>query len=351
MAPTTSVPFLVSIAIMFVIIIIKMKSTTTEAQKVTKTPLEVYSYAEESEIINPTPIIGVMTQNRLFSGYNEYIMCVYSKFVEQYGARIVPIPFHLTTEELEAKLDRVNGVIIPGGITPLINEQNETTDYTHHIQTVLKKSKALFEKGIHLPVFGVCLGLQGIAVAEAPYYEVLGVYEADAVNHRINLKITTHFDETRIHKGLPEALREAVQTERICYDSHHDGVRPEFFEKYEGLHDYRIVASADDKQGKEFVSLIEHKKYPIYAVQYHPEKIAFIHKPDLDLPRTTEAFALARHYALFIVTEAKKSSNVYGTPEEIQQDLMFNWKMIVDSGNSQDIYVRNTEHGIQPVQE
>lgn len=126
-----------------------------------------------------------------------------------------------------------------------------------------------------LPVWGVCLGLQGISVAEAPYYEVLGEKHFDAVNLRINLKINTDFDESRVYKHLPEDLRKAIQTDYISYDSHQDGVRPEFFKKYEGLRDYKILATSVDRKGLECTAVIEHKKYPIYAIQNHPEKIPF----------------------------------------------------------------------------
>lgn len=310
-------------------------------------PLERHDYCKQEELVNETPIIGVMTYNRVFEGYNEYCMAVYSKFVEQCGARAVPIHFYLTDEELEAYLERLNGVIIPGGITKIIDENNEITDFCRKIQITLKKCKELYDRGIHLPIWGVCLGLQGIAVAEAPYYEVLGVNNFDAVDIRINLNIKTDFDETRVHKHLPEAVRTAVQNDFICYDSHHDGVRPEFFTKYEGLRDYKIVATSADRKGVECAAIIEHKKYPIYAVQYHPEKVAFLWKDTNNVPRSINALALARHYAMFFITEAKKSTNKFGDYHEIRRNLLINADLLFTDSNSQDIYVYKSEHGVQ----
>jgi hypothetical protein len=101
--------------------------------------LEHQDQYKQEELVNEAPIIGVLTQNRIFEGYNEYCMGVYSKFVEQCGARAVSIPFYLSEEELEAYLERLNGVIIPGGITRLIDENNQVSDFCRKIQIILKK--------------------------------------------------------------------------------------------------------------------------------------------------------------------------------------------------------------------
>lgn len=301
----------------------------------------------EQEFRNEMPVIGVMTYNRIFEGYNEYNMAVYSRFVEQCGGRAVPIHFYLTETELEAILERVNGVIIPGGITKLINDKDNITSFCKHIQIILRKSKELFDRGVHLPVFGVCLGLQGIAVAEAPHWEVLGVNTLNSVDMRANMIAYTDFDETKIHKKLSKKLRKAIQTEKICYDSHHDGVKPEFFTKYESLKDYKVVLTSLDRDGIESVQCIEHKKYPIYAVQYHPEKIAYLWRPENDVPRSANALELSRHYINYFIDDCRKSKNVYGTDEELRADLFMKETMLFTDSNSQDIYVYKTHHGIQ----
>ena len=38
---------------------------------------------------------------------------------------------------------------------------------------------------------------------------------------------------------------------------------------------FNAIAVAQGKQGQEYISVIESKKYPIYGVQFHPEKPQF----------------------------------------------------------------------------
>ena len=45
---------------------------------------------------------------------------------------------------------------------------------------VLDKVKEMNDRGVHYPVFGICLGMQEIAVIEAPYPDVLQKYKFDA---------------------------------------------------------------------------------------------------------------------------------------------------------------------------
>jgi anthranilate/para-aminobenzoate synthase component II len=78
---------------------------------------------------------------------------------------------------------------------------------------------------------------------------------------------------------------------------HHDGVEPEVFNATPKLvhlssfnrlefaltyrsrlwqyNFYNVLSTNADRKGKVFVSSIEAKQYPIYGVQYHPERVQF----------------------------------------------------------------------------
>jgi hypothetical protein len=59
----------------------------------------------------------------------------------------------------------------------------------------------------------------------------------------------------------------------------------------------------NDSQGLEFVSSFEHKKYPIYGVQFHPEKNAFEWKKTNNNPHTANAILVQQYFANFFVNE------------------------------------------------
>ena len=54
------------------------------------------------------------------------------------------------------------------------------------------------------------------------------------------------------------------------------GLPPSHYEKYPILKEnFNILTTAKDRNGVEYVSSAEHKRYPFFATQWHPEKPPF----------------------------------------------------------------------------
>lgn len=147
-----------------------MKSSEKKCQT---RPVREHILCNESEVVNQQPVIGIMTQRKNHEEFDEYCMAVYKKYVEQAGARAVPIHYYSSHQELEQMVEKLNGIILPGGMTELVNDNNEITEYVHKAQTIIRKCKELFDRGIVVPIWGVCLGMQTICVAETNRPEVL----------------------------------------------------------------------------------------------------------------------------------------------------------------------------------
>jgi gamma-glutamyl hydrolase len=65
--------------------------------------------------LNNRPIIGIYTQpSKTRAGY-AYLVASYVKYMEMSGARVVPIHFDSTKEELESVFNSVNGILFTGG--------------------------------------------------------------------------------------------------------------------------------------------------------------------------------------------------------------------------------------------
>jgi gamma-glutamyl hydrolase len=47
---------------------------------------------------------------------------------------------------------------------------------------------------------------------------------------------------------------------------------------------FSILALAQDNAGNVILSVVEGKNYPVYAVMFHPEKIAYEWAANLDIP-------------------------------------------------------------------
>ena len=102
----------------------------------------------------------------------------------------------------------------------------------------------------HIPILGVCLGHQAIG-------EVFGaiILEHSSVCHG---KVSTifHNGKSILYKGIPSSFK-ATRYHSLVIDR-------------ETLHnDLSIISILDDGT----IMGIEHNKYPLYGVQFHPESI------------------------------------------------------------------------------
>lgn len=108
----------------------------------------------------------------------------------------------------------------------------------------------LLELGMTIPVLGVCLGMQGIA-----HYFGGKVIRAKIPMHG-KTSIITH-DAKGVFEGLPQGI-EVMRYHSLVADR--DSL-PESLE---------VIAESEDTN--EIMGL-QHKKYPIAGIQFHPESI------------------------------------------------------------------------------
>ena len=103
--------------------------------------------------------------------------------------------------------------------------------------------------GTKTPIFGICLGHQAITIAFGGK-----VHRADEIVHGKTSNIN-HFG-SKIFKDIPESFEATRYHSLIAVK--------ESFPK-----DLKITAETDGG----VIMGLEHKKYPIYGVQFHPESI------------------------------------------------------------------------------
>ncbi|GFG38660.1 hypothetical protein Cfor_09243 [Coptotermes formosanus] len=90
--------------------------------------------------------------------------------------------------------------------------------------------------------------------------------------------------------------------------------------------DWKVTAVNKDSQGLEFVSSFEHKQYPIYGVQFHPEKNAYEWKVANNNPHTASAILIGQYFANFFINEARKNNQQFPSSEEETRALIYNYQ-------------------------
>ncbi|GER29151.1 gamma-glutamyl hydrolase [Striga asiatica] len=254
---------------------------------------------------NLRPVIGILSHpgdgasGRLSKSPNaSYIAASYVKFVESAGGRVIPLIYNEPQNILEHKLSLVNGVIITGG--------GETTGlYYEAVDFIFKIVMTKNDDVDHFPLLAICLGFELLTMIVGEDRNILEPF--DAANHTSTLHFIDGIDlKKTLFQRFPRPLLNKLRKECLVMQSHHYGISPNKFQKSVKLRNFfKILTTSTDRQGKEYVSTIQARKYPVTAVQWHPEKNAFEWGLSM-IPHSEDAVEVTQLVANFI-----RGSQVY----------------------------------------
>ncbi|XP_025152457.1 chitobiosyldiphosphodolichol beta-mannosyltransferase isoform X2 [Harpegnathos saltator] len=278
------------------------------------------------EVSNDRPIIGVLTQeidynlDRKYPGqYHSYIAASYVKFVEGAGARPVPIWIGENNSYYEDILSKVNGVLWPGGATYF----NQRDGYADAGAAIYRIAKKINDEGEYFPILGICLG-----------FELLTYVAANGIEHRTNcsslnqplpLEFKPNFNKSNLFKHAPLDIVEILKLERVTANYHQFCVTEESLRRVNLINEFRVMSLNHDKLGQEFISTLEHKNYPFYGMQFHPEKNIYEWKTGKNIPHGINATRVAQYFADFFINEARRNSHRFSTPQEEERSLIYNY--------------------------
>jgi len=190
--------------------------------------------------------IGIITIPHITK--QSHIMKSYVDWFEQAGIGVVPIPFDTLNHAMYFRL--VHGLFIPG------------TDKGYDVKNkVFMKSVATFielsqRPGEYFPIWGTCFG-----------FEVL-LSLIGGIRHFKHYPMKGPNSITRL--GHPSMIDTA--TMRVIQNHEYSISPADFMENPRLRAFFTIDATAVDSRGKTYVAAIEAKQYPIYGVQFHPER-------------------------------------------------------------------------------
>ena len=168
--------------------------------------------------VNERPIIDIWTQPRFDT--HLYIVAEYVKFAEMAGARVIPLMYNDTGENLVDLVSQINGVIYHGDGVELNYKNGSQTEYSRKGKVVLDKIKQMNDKGINFPVLGICLGMQEITVIEAPYPDVLQKKNFDSDDIASNVTFIPELINSKLYQSISPVLRDAIEHQNITYNHH-----------------------------------------------------------------------------------------------------------------------------------
>eukprot|EP00551_Chaetoceros_affinis_P008791 CAMPEP_0203664426 /NCGR_PEP_ID=MMETSP0090-20130426/1834_1 /ASSEMBLY_ACC=CAM_ASM_001088 /TAXON_ID=426623 /ORGANISM="Chaetoceros affinis, Strain CCMP159" /LENGTH=404 /DNA_ID=CAMNT_0050527655 /DNA_START=76 /DNA_END=1290 /DNA_ORIENTATION=+ len=315
-----------------------------------------------TSFLRTRPVVGVLSQPA-FKSYHadnfDYIAASYVKWLESAGARAIVIPYGANDSLIKEIFTQINGVLFPGGATSL--PKGAETIW----KLILERNA---DEDDYFPVWGTCLGFEFLVMLVGGGEGVLQ-NGFDSENITLPLIFPSKEDVLRSNGvySLDSALyppstpmRETLVKVNITMNNHHQGITPSHFLQTPELTEFFHITSTNlDRQGRQFVSTIESKNYPIYGVQYHPEKNNFEYglmdalQPDNDkyysdepyevINHSEEAVELSMHLASFFVGKVRRST--YGNYNmTLRHPVVGQYTMIRGQGFEQIYLIPKAEH-------
>ena len=190
-----------------------------------------------------------------------HIMKSYVDWFEDKGVRVIPVPYD--TMQHETYFHMMNGLFIPG-TDKGFDVMNKTL-----VKTVTRFFELSLQPGEYFPIWGTCFGFQLLTMLVSGN-TIMKRYEADG---RFPIHITADGKRSRMMHGFSKRYRAYLENSPSTLQYHDYGISPtDFLANAHLRRFYRILATANDHQGCEYVAAIEGKYYPIYGVQGHPER-------------------------------------------------------------------------------
>ncbi|KAL7103750.1 hypothetical protein ACP275_08G198700 [Erythranthe tilingii] len=273
--------------------------------------------------LNFRPVIGILSHpgdgasGRLNNATNaSYIAASYVKFVESAGARVIPLIYNEPLELLNEKLNLVNGVIFTGGWA----KSGVYFDVVESIfENVLRKNDA----GEHFPVLAICLGFELLTMVVSEDKNILEEFNAVDQASKLQFMEDINVNGT-LFQRFPPVLLKKLSTECLVMQNHRYGISPEKFQKTKSLCSFfKILTTSTDENDEVYVSTVQAHKYPVTAVQWHPEKNAFEWGLS-GIPHSEDAVQVTQHVANFFVREARMSKNRPST-RKVLDNLIYNY--------------------------
>lgn len=275
-------------------------------------------------LVNERPIIGILTQpgEPAPKGYS-YIAASYIKWIEAAGARVIPIMYDMTEQELQERFSAINGLLLPGGGADLRPGHAFYDTAARLVQLAIEAN----DKGDYFPVHGTCLGLETLSIIISRNTSILA--DMDAEDFPAPLLYTHEADASPFLKALPPHIITNLQNQPLAMENHMHGVLMTSYEEPQNkrLKDFfKVLSLSLARDGLPYISTMEARKYPITATQWHPEKNAFEWVTYLHIPHSPDAIEVTQEVANFFVSEARKNTHAARDALEESDMLIYNWK-------------------------
>lgn len=263
-------------------------------------------------LANPDPYDTIVTDK-------SYINYQYVRWLEQSRADVIVIHPWYNTTVIDEILSKANGVLWAGGDRNL----NLSADFENVALHIMKRIIYLYDvEKISLPLWATCQGFELLQVLLAKNLSVLTHFSAQAITSPLRT-ISNAAQDSKMFSGFSEQDLYNLNNLNVTAQFHQLGVHQLQFKIHQVLNEtLKITSYGVDKNGLEYIATLEGRKYPFYAVQFHPEMVAYTKIERKGVPQSLEAIKISQLFSNFFIGEAMKNNNTMSYDDMIRFDYL-----------------------------
>jgi len=215
---------------------------------------------------NTKPLVGILatpyiknnTSNEVF--LKENILT----FLKQNSIDYIIIPYNIKKSKLNKILYNIDGLLFPG--SQIGNLYNSKYIKQHFLtqKYIVKKIKIFATNNNIIPILAICHGYENMILIEKNY----NLTKNNINNAFINVNSFDDYKSIPKFKNnkLGKLLKSNFNKTKKLVHNHALAIDPKH-----RIQNYEIIATSLDKNNKEFIDIVKHKKYPFFGYQGHPE--------------------------------------------------------------------------------
>jgi len=293
--------------------------------------------------INNRPVIGILT-NALSNWLGDnisidskkaksYLPAAYVNWIENSGARVVPIQYTATKPIILSYLTQLNGVIICGDISPLnyatlkkgTQFNTNILRWAHSEFIIFQWAKKQNNLGKYFPVLGIGMGYE-----ELIFMNLMPEYYSEFTNSKSVwadlpagykptdelVKASDTYRATPLTltdtpgifgSKISKADRKLWATNPVCYTTPGWAMNAKS-KKIDKLKEFLEINSIvkEQKSKAEYINIYSFKEYPFYGMAFHPEAVIYswIEK---EIPQTDVGVEFSLKMSEIFVNECRKN--------------------------------------------
>lgn len=296
------------------------------------------------------PVIGIVSlppSPRIKSKDKKWVGMIpssYRKWIEQTGARAAVIPHFASKSHLKSLVGKLNGILFTGGFATPFDANNKPTELMEKIGYIYnlgleqnKKSDGDF------PMWGTCFGFEAMMFHESGNKVKFSEPETYDEVKKLHF-IDREYKKSMFSQYMRNSIKRYLSKNKVSYYNHHYGIRVKDFNASKKLTEkFRLIAYYK-KKGAMYVSAVQHKRYPIVGVQFHPEKTLFEHKNSVNSKLTLQSSMASQEMARMIFGPALPNLNRFSSSLELEKYLFNRFVTVRSEGAFESVYLFTKEH-------